>query len=297
MSKPIIALLYDFDRTLSTQDMQNYQFIPSLNMEPDVFWREANKFARDNKMDGILAYMYVMIEKAKEKGVSFRRETLVKMGKNIDFFEGVETWFDRINRYGARQGVSVEHYVISSGLREIIEGCAIRDRFKEIFACEFLYDKKGNPVWPKVSVNYTNKTQFVYRINKGILDISNDKDLNASMPENNKRVRFSNMVYLGDGLSDVPCMKMVKAYGGKSIAVYDPAQSTDAAKMAKVEELLRKERVDYIYPADYRETSPLETTIKNIIKMMAIEDVLSSESQRQTEEVTDDATGEVTGEK
>ena len=166
MSKPIIALLYDFDRTLSTQDMQNYQFIPSLNMEPDAFWKEANKFARDNKMDGILAYMYVMIEKAKEKGVSFRRETLVKMGKNIDFFEGVESWFDRINRFGARQGVSVEHYVISSGLREIIEGCAIRDRFKEIFACEFLYNEKGDPVWPKVGVNYTNKTQFIYRINE-----------------------------------------------------------------------------------------------------------------------------------
>lgn len=116
--------------------------------------------------------------------------------------------------------MQVEHYVISSGMKEIIEGTEISKNFKSIFACEFLYDESGNAVWPKTDVNYTNKTQFVYRINKGVLDVANDVDLNRSMPEDSKRVPFCNMIYIGDGLSDVPCMKMMKAYGGYSIAVY-----------------------------------------------------------------------------
>lgn len=283
MSEPIVALLYDFDRTLSTQDMQNYRFIPSLDMSPSEFWGAANDFAQENKMDGILAYMYTMIRKAKEKGVVFDRETLVKMGKNIEFFNGVPTWFERINEYGKTKGVAVEHYIISSGLREILEGCAIRDSFKEIFACEFLYDEQGEPVWPKVSVNYTNKTQFIYRINKGVLDVSDDKRLNASMPDNDKRVRFSNMIYLGDGLSDVPCMKMVKAYGGKSIAVYDPEIKENEERFAKVADLLMKDRVDFILPADYSSGSALEDTVRNIISSMAADDILDAESTRQRE--------------
>ncbi|MBQ7445447.1 MAG: haloacid dehalogenase-like hydrolase [Clostridia bacterium] len=285
MPEPIVALLYDFDRTLSTEDMQNYSFIPSLDLSPQDFWDSANSFAQDNKMDGILAYMYTMIRKAKEKGARFNRDTLVEMGKNIEFFKGVDTWFKRINDYGKTKGVLVEHYVISSGLREIIEGCAIKDCFKEIFACEFLYDG-GEPVWPKVSVNYTNKTQFIYRINKGVLDISDDKTLNASMPDNDKRVRFSNMIYLGDGLSDVPCMKMVKAYGGKSIAVYAPEIKENREKFRKFADLLLKDRVDFLLPADYRENTPLEDTVKNIISSMAAEDLLDTGSTRQRDEIS-----------
>ena len=281
MQEPIVALLYDFDRTLSTQDMQNYRFIPSLDMSPSEFWGIANNFARDNKMDGILAYMYTMIVKAKEKGVMLGRDTLVKMGRTIEFFKGVPTWFSRINSYGKTKGVTVEHYVISSGLKEIIEGCQIKDCFKEIFACEFLYDETGEPVWPKVSVNYTNKTQFIYRINTGILDISEEKKLNDSMPDNDKRVRFSNMIYLGDGLSDVPCMKMVKAYGGKSIAVYDPAIKDNQEKFSRVADLLLKDRVDFILPADYSAGSHLETTVRNIISSMAADDLLDAESTLQ----------------
>lgn len=277
MSSPIIAIMYDFDRTLSTEDMQNYRFIPSLGMSADEFWKAANDFARESRMDGILAYMYVMIEKAKERGIALRRETLVEMGRDIELFPGVTGWFGRINEYGRSQGARVEHYVISSGLREIIQGSRICGEFREIFASEFHYDRSGLPVWPKASVNYTNKTQFIYRINKGILDISNDRDLNRSMPDNNKRVRFSNMIYIGDGLSDVPCMKMVKAYGGQSIAVYEKEDRE------KVEELLARDRVDYIYPADYRENSGLDTTVKNIIRKMSISDVLSRETALQHE--------------
>ena len=273
--KTVIALLYDFDKTLCTQDMQNYSFIPSLGMAPGDFWREANGFGEREQMDGILAYMYTMLKKSKEKNVPLTRESLRKCGRSITFFPGVTDWFERINRYGASLGVQVEHYVISSGLREIIEGSEIADCFKEIYACEFFYDEDGVPVWPKLAVNFTAKTQFVYRINKGVLNVSDDKALNASMPDEHKRVPFVNMVYIGDGLSDVPCMKMMRSYGGQAIAVH---QNTNRSA---VEELLRKDRVDYIFPADYREGTPLENTMKNILKKMAVSQELFEENKRQ----------------
>ena len=204
--KPIVAFLYDFDKTLCTTDMQDYAFIPSLGMTPAEFWAEANSFGRSHRIDGILAYMYTMIQESRRKNLPFTREDLVEKGRKIVFFPGVRQWFGRINRFGARQGVAVEHYIISSGLREIIEGSGISGEFKEIYASEFYYDQTGSPVWPKLAVNFTAKTQFVYRINKGVLDVSDDKTLNDSMPDDSKRVPFTNMIYVGDGLSDVPCM-------------------------------------------------------------------------------------------
>lgn len=278
MDIPIIAIMYDFDRTLCTRDMQEYQFIPSLGMEATEFWEEANGLAHREHMDGILAYMYVMIMRAKEKGIELSRETLVSMGNKVELFPGVDEWFDRINEYGRMQNVKIEHYVISSGLKEIIQGCKINNAFTEIFASEFYYGDDDNAIWPKAAVNYTNKTQFVYRINKGVLDISNDVDLNKSMPEESKRVRFSNMIYIGDGLSDVPCMKMVKAYGGSSIAVYQDGEKK------KVDELLNKGRVDFTYPADYRENSGIDITVKNLIRKMSIEDTLFVENVKQHSE-------------
>ena len=273
--RPIVAILYDFDKTLCTTDMQNYAFIPSLGMTPAEFWAEANGFGHKNKMDGILAYMFTMIRKSEEKGIPFTRETLVEKGRDIVLFPGVEDWFTRINAFGLRQGVDVEHYVISSGLREIIEGSSISHAFKEIYAGEFYYDAEGRPAWPKLAVNFTAKTQFVYRINKGVLDVSNDKDLNDSMPDDSKRVPFRNMIYLGDGLSDVPCMKMMRAYGGQAIAVYQPNSRQG------VEDLLAKGRVDYMFPADYRAGTALESTIQGIISRMAITDRLAEENARQ----------------
>lgn len=212
--QPIVAFLYDFDKTLCTTDMQDYAFIPSLGMTPAEFWAEANGFGRRNRMDGILAYMYTMLREAARRNRPFTRTDLVEKGRSIVLFPGVEDWFRRINDFGAGQGVQVEHYIISSGLREIIEGSSISGEFKEIYASEFYYDESGVPVWPKLAVNFTAKTQFVYRINKGVLDVSNDRDLNASMPDDSKRVPFTSMIYMGDGLSDVPCMKMMRAYGG-----------------------------------------------------------------------------------
>ena len=272
---PIIAFLYDFDKTLCTTDMQDYAFIPSLGMTPETFWPEANSFGWANHMDGILAYMYTMIRKSRERNIPLTRDGLVEMGRSIELFPGVQDWFARINAFGASLGVQVEHYVLSSGLREIIEGSSISGAFKKIYASEFYYDETGTPVWPKLTVNFTAKTQFVYRINKGVLDVSNDRDLNASMPDDSKRVPFTNMIYVGDGLSDVPCMKMMRAYGGQAVAVYQNSNR------AGVEDLLAKGRVDFIFPADYSEGTILDVTMKNILRKMAITDLLMDENQEQ----------------
>ena len=197
-------------------------------------------------------------------------------------FPGVSEWFTRINAFGRTQGVKVEHYIISSGLREIIEGCGISREFKEIYASEFYYDEAGRPVWPKLAVNFTAKTQFVYRINKGVLDVSDDKTLNDSMPDDSKRIPFTNMIYMGDGLSDVPCMKMMRSYGGQAIAVYQ------SESRQGVEELLARGRVDYIFPADYREGTAMDLTVKNIIRKMAIADALGYENARQMKSIGGD---------
>ena len=279
---PIVAFLYDFDKTLCTTDMQDYAFIPSLGMTPTEFWALANGFGRQHRIDGILAYMYTMIRESERKNLPFTRQDLVEKGRSIVLFPGVQDWFRRINEFGRSQGVQVEHYIISSGLREIIEGASISGEFKEIYASEFYYDESGRPIWPKLAVNFTAKTQFVYRINKGVLDVSDDKTLNDSMPDDSKRVPFTNMVYMGDGLSDVPCMKMMRAYGGQAIAVYQ-----DSNRMG-VEDLLAKGRVDFIFRADYSEGTALDLTAKNIIRKMAISDQLWEENAQQLRSIGGD---------
>ncbi len=275
MEKPIIALLYDFDKTLCTTDMEDYTFIPALGYKPAEFWKIANDFGYSNRMDGLLAYMYTMIEECRAQNIRLDRDFLVRCGHDMQLFPGVQDWFARINAFGESQGVTVEHYVISSGLREIIEGSGISHEFKEIYACEFFYNAQGLASWPKLDVNFTNKTQFVYRINKGVLDVSDDRTLNASMPDDSKRIPFTNMIYIGDGLSDVPCMKMMRSYGGEAIAVYQEENRQG------VEDLLAKGRVDFIFPADYRAGTALESTVKNIIQKMAIADALTEENARQ----------------
>ena len=272
---PIIAFLYDFDKTLCTTDMEDYAFIPSLGYTPAEFWGRANAFGWENRMDGLLAYMYTMIQECAAQNIKLDRAFLNHCGESIQLFPGVREWFARINAFGESLGVQVEHYVISSGLREIIEGSGIAHEFREIYACEFFYNEEGLACWPKLDVNFTNKTQFVYRINKGVLDVSDDKTLNDSMPDDSKRVPFTNMIYVGDGLSDVPCMKMMRAYGGQAIAVYQEENRQG------VEDLLSKGRVDFIFPADYREGTTLDSTVKNIIRKMAIADALAEENAAQ----------------
>ena len=279
---PIIAFLYDFDKTLCTTDMEDYAFIPSLGYTPAEFWGRANAFGWENRMDGLLAYMYTMIQECAAQNIKLDRAFLNHCGESIQLFPGVREWFARINAFGESLGVQVEHYVISSGLREIIEGSGIAQEFREIYACEFYYNENGDACWPKLGVNFTNKTQFVYRINKGILDVSRDKELNDSMPDDSKRVPFTNMIYMGDGLSDVPCMKMMRAYGGQAIAVYQ------ASNRQGVEKLLADGRVDFIFPADYREGMELDRTVRDILRKMTITDRLLEVNNRQLRSIGGD---------
>ena len=279
---PIIAFLYDFDKTLCTTDMEDYAFIPSLGYTPAEFWGRANAFGSENRMDGLLAYMYTMIQECAAQNIKLDRAFLNHCGESIQLFPGVREWFARINAFGESLGVQVEHYVISSGLREIIEGSGIAQEFREIYACEFYYNENGDACWPKLDVNFTNKTQFVYRINKGILDVSRDKELNDSMPDDSKRVPFTNMIYMGDGLSDVPCMKMMRAYGGQAIAVYQ------ASNRQGVEKLLADGRVDFIFPADYREGMELDRTVRDILRKMTITDRLLEVNNRQLRSIGGD---------
>lgn len=273
--KTIIALMYDFDKTLCTKDMQEYNFIPKIGMTPKDFWTESNSLASDKKMDQILAYMYWMLKKSKATSNSILRKDFVDAGKNVEFFPGVLEWFDRINAFGETHGVAVEHYIISSGLKEIIEGTPIKRKFKEIYASEFLYDENGIAVWPKLAVNYTAKTQFLFRINKGVLNISQNNELNEYVPDHERRVPFSHMIYIGDGLTDVPCMKLVKLNGGKSIAVHQFRQRP------KVESLLKDKRVDFIAKADYSVDSELESIVKEIIVKIAVCNVLVQRHAKQ----------------
>ena len=268
------AIMYDFDKTLCTRDMQEYSFIPGLGISAKAFWDEASKLS-DSGMDKILAYMYLMLKKAREADKPIKRENFVEMGKDIDFFAGVTGWFDRITAYGEERNLTIEHYIISSGLKEIIEGSHIRDKFKKIYACEFHYDANGAADWPCVSVNYTTKTQFLFRINKGVLDFSDDAALNRFVPDDERPVPFRNMVYIGDGMTDVPCMKIVKANGGRSIAVYRKGQKK------KVEDLLVHSRVDFVSPADYSEGGDLDSLVRKIIDSMTVTNDLVESHLRQ----------------
>lgn len=266
-NKTIVAFIYDFDHTLSTTDMQNYSFIPSLHIEPNEFWEGSNKLTKKEHMDPLLAYMYLMIQESKKRGLPITRKTFVELGKDVRFFPGVLDWFSRINAYGKTKGVEVQHYVISSGNKEIIEGSSVYRFFKKVFACEYLYDDKDQAIWPKSVINYTTKTQFIYRINKGVLDLSENDKVNASMPDEDKPVPFQNMIYIADGLTDVPCMKLVLGNGGTAIAVYDKNK-----RPAK--KLFDDGRVNFMCEADYSEGSKLDMIAKLLIDKIAPMDLL-----------------------
>lgn len=257
--KIILAICYDFDKTLSPDDMQSQGFIQALGYDVQEFWKESNELAERNEMDSNLAYMYMMSVKSKGK-VPFTRETLMNAGKGIGFFPGVLSWFDRINAYGREHDVEVQHFIISSGLKEMVEGSAIGDKFRKIYASSFYYDKNGVAVWPSQVVNYTGKTQFLFRIEKGALDV-NDRNVNEPLDEEYYAVPFRNMVYIGDSDTDIPCMKLVNSKGGHSIGVFDP-KTRDKSKVYK---MLEDERIRYYVPADYREGSALDILVKDII--------------------------------
>lgn len=284
-----MAICYDFDGTLSPQYMQNVTFLPKLGYEnPQDFWSEVKECAQKQNMDETLAYMNLMIDKAKEKSIALTARFLMQCGKNIEFFPGVIEWFDRINLYAKSKGITLEHYIITSGNEEIIRGSKISNNFKYIFACKFAYKWNYSQLIaekPAAAVNYTNKTQHLFRINKGIFNYWQNEEVNRYMPEDEKYLDFKNMIYIGDGETDVPCMKMVIYQGGQAIAVYNPDQKGQKEKRNKkgeitkklrrssldiAKDLLEHQRVNFIAPTDYTEGSKLDLIIKNIIDRISL---------------------------
>jgi len=282
MNKPIIALMYDFDKTLCAKDMQEYSFIPSIGMNADEFWQESNQISVKNNMDRILSYMFLMIKRAKDKGVEITKEAFMKRGADVVFLKGVKSWFKRMNEYGESLGVEIEHYILSSGVKEIIEGTPIAKYFKRIYACEFHYNKSGNADWPKQVINFTTKTQFIFRISKGSLDQLDDSKLNSVIDKDSRRVPYRNMIYIGDGMTDVPCMKLVKMKGGEAVAIYHKGSDETARR------LLKDKRVGFICKADYSQNSELERIIKLIIFQRALTSKLIEEHKNQCQEFLGD---------
>ena len=271
-ASPVVAICYDFDKTLSPDDMQAQGYIQSVGYNVPDFWKKSNSLASDNEMDQNLAYMYTMKQESEGK-VLFTKEKLAEYGASVQLFPGVEQWFERIREYGKSQGVIVEHYIISSGLKEMIEGTSVAKAgaFEKIYASSFYYNEKGVAVWPAQVVNYTNKTQFLFRIEKGVLDI-NDSAVNESFSPEEMRVPFRNIVYIGDSDTDIPCMKLVTSYGGHSIGVYN-AESKDKTKVYK---MMRDGRIKYFAPADYREGTELDLLVKAIINRTAANEALEA---------------------
>lgn len=275
-SYPVLAMCYDFDRTLSPDDMQAQGYIQSVGYDVAQFWKEANEMAKDNEMDGNLAYMYKMVQEA-EGNFVLNKRALMEYGSKVQLFPGVADWFERIREYGKAHGVIVEHYIISSGLKEMIEGTEIAKKgvFEKIFASSFYFNERGVAKWPAQAINYTSKTQYLFRIEKGVLDI-NDDGVNEYFPPEEMRVPFRNMVYIGDSDTDIPCMKLVNSYGGHAIGVYNP----DTGDRRKVFQMMKDRRIHYFAPADYREGSEIDMLVKAIIDKTAAYEVLEEKHIR-----------------
>ena len=276
---PIVAICYDFDKTLSPKDMQEFGLIPKLKCNAKSFWKESNKMAKDNGMDKILAYMKVIIDKANGLGdkVRIKREDFNELGKTIKLFNGVESWFYRINAIAKELEINVEHYIISAGLKEIIEGTSIADCFTQVYASEFYYNQYGAPCWPCQVVNYKSKTQYLFRISKNCLDLSDEDKINDYIPHNARRIPLRRFIYIGDSETDIPAMKIVKQGGGTSIGVYNP----EKCNLDRVTRLLKQERIDFLMPADYSEGSKIENIVKSVLKKVKADSYLSGYNSRQ----------------
>jgi len=271
MKRPIVALIYDFDGTLAPGNMQEFGFIQAVGSTPEEFWSKSNQIAVGQDASNVLAYMKLMYDDAREKGIPLRYDQFKEFGKSVEFFEGVQQWFSIVNEYGRKQGIKIEHYINSSGLKEIIEGTRIAGKFRYIFASSFIYDENGEAAWPGIAVDSTNKTQFIFKINKGIFSARDSVRLNSSMAEEKKRIPFPNMIYFGDGETDVPCMKIVGMFGGHSLAVY---KQGDDKKRAIAQKLKRQGRVRFAVPAVYTKDSEAFRVVCAIIDKIKAESEL-----------------------
>lgn len=264
MPKKLIpmAIAYDFDGTLAPGNMQEYDFIPALQMRSKQFWAAVNEHAKRHEADQILAYMYVMLEEARKAQVAVRKADFKNYGAKIVLFPGVQDWFDRVNAYAKGKGVRLQHYIISSGLREMVEGTSIYKKFRKVYASGFMFDHNDVACWPALGLNYTTKTQYLFRINKGTLDVHDNSVINKFVPKADRPLPFENMIFIGDGETDIPCMRLVKDQGGHSIAIYN--QDKYRAKKA-AEQLVADGRASLIAPADYQADSTVEKAVKAII--------------------------------
>ncbi len=261
-----MAFIYDFDGTLAYGEMQEYDLVPKLGVAPEQFWIMSNEIKVSHNVDGILAYMYLIIKMAREKNIPITRSDFAAYSRNIKFFPGVESWFERISEYGRSRGVEVSHYIISSGIKEMIEGTTIAGNFKAIFASSYMYDEKGNPIWPARAVNYTNKTQYIFRLNKGVLDETDDVSVNTYQPRKNRPMPFKNMIYFGDGATDIPCMRLVKNFGGHAIMVYDDNKANSRQTAL---DYVQKGRISMAASHDYSGGTMLEKGTMLIIDQVA----------------------------
>jgi hypothetical protein len=261
-----VAIAYDFDGTLAPGNMQEYDFIPKLGMKPKQFWSKAMLLAEKCDGDVILAYLNLMLSEARAKEVPIRRDDFVKYGRHVELFPGAIEWFDRINTYGKRHQLSVKHYIVSSGLREMVQGSSIAKKFERIFASAFAYDVHGVAYAPALALNYTTKTQYLFRINKGTLDVWDNRVINAYVPHAKRPVPFERMIYLGDGETDVPCMRLVKDQGGHSLAVYKKGKH---GEKSVADRLLKEGRVNFIAVADYTDGSEIDQQVKAVIERIS----------------------------
>jgi phosphoserine phosphatase len=269
--RPTIAICYDFDGTLSPGNMQEFDYIPKLKLSSKKFWKEVRERAESQGADSILSYMILMIEKAtRTSGVKITLKSFKDFGKTVALFPGVPGWFKRINTYGKRRGASVKHFIISSGIKEMIQGTPIAREFERIYASSFMFDQNGVAYWPALALNFTTKTQFLFRINKGVLDSWDNSKINDFVPMEKRPVPFSRIIYIGDGSTDIPCMKLVKQQGGYSIAVYP----SGSRKKVSAEKLLLEDRVNFVAPANYKRGGSLDRQVKATINRMMAEHVV-----------------------
>ena len=264
------ALIYDFDGTLARGNMQEVSFIPSVGMGIGAFWEEAERLTKDADGDGILMYMQLMLHHARQNGAPVTRETLRQHGQAVALFEGLKdlSWFDRMNAFGAKYGLEIEHYIVSAGLEEMIDGTPIRPALTHVFASHYVYDEKGEAAWPAVGVNYTTKTQYLFRINKGVLNHWDHERINRFTADEDRAIPFERMIFLGDGDTDVPTMKMMHTKGGFSIAVYDPDNTPRDHN--KIHRLISEDRVNFVAEGDYREGTPVDLIVKGLIGRIAV---------------------------
>lgn len=266
--KPVLAISYDFDGTLAPGNMQEYDFVPAVGMTTKEFWNEVGTLTKKHDADQILMYMMHMLRKADVAEVPIRKQDFQNFGKSVALFDGVRDWFKRINDYGKSRGLIIEHYIISSGNKEMIEGTPIAKEFKAIYASSFVYDHHGIAKWPALAINYTTKTQFLFRINKGILNVYDNKKVNQYVPLEERDVPFQRMIFIGDGETDIPCFRLVKNQGGHAIAVYKP--NTKGTKQ-KAATLIKEGRVNFTAPANYCEDHEIDKIVKGIIDKVAAE--------------------------